>query len=88
MLFRSLFGNAAEASSDDAGWAPLSLMGHAIAKQAPDFDARNYGYRKLSELVQASGLFEIEKRKIGDGSATQTYVRMHQRPGRAAPAQS
>jgi uncharacterized LabA/DUF88 family protein len=71
----ALLRNAAEASSDDSGWAQLGTLGSTIAKQAPDFDARNYGYRKLSELIAAIGLFEIEKRKIGDGTTTSTYVR-------------
>ena len=75
---------AVEASSDDAGWSHLGAVGNTIAKQAPEFDARNYGYRKLSELVAASGLFDIEKRKIGDGSTTSTYVRSRRRASRAA----
>ena len=86
--FVALLRNAAEASSDDAGWSQLGTFGSTIAKQAPEFDARNYGYRKLSELVQASGLFDIEKRKSGDGATTQTYVRMRQRQGRAVAATS
>lgn len=78
----ALLRNAAEAASDDAGWAQLGTLGSTIAKQVPEFDARNYGYRKLSELVAASGLFDIEKRKIGDGSTTSTYVRSHRRESR------
>jgi uncharacterized LabA/DUF88 family protein len=80
----ALLRNAAEAASDDAGWTQLGTLGSTIAKQAPEFDARNYGYRKLSELVAASGLFDIEKRKIGDGSTTSTYVRSRRRDSRTA----
>jgi uncharacterized LabA/DUF88 family protein len=80
----ALLRNAAEASSDDSGWAQLGTLGSTIAKQAPDFDARNYGYRKLSELIAAIGLFEIEKRKIGDGTTTSTYVRSRGRGGAKA----
>ena len=80
----ALLRNAAEAASDDAGWTQLGTLGSTIAKQAPEFDARNYGYRKLSELVSASGLFDIEKRKIGDGSTTSTYVRSRRRESRTA----
>ena len=80
----TLLRNAVEASSDDSGWSFLGAVGTNIAKQAPEFDPRNYGYRKLSELVAASGLFEIENRKVGDGTTTATYVRS--RRGRARPA--
>ena len=53
---------AVDAASDDAGWAHLGGVGSSITKQAPDFDARNYGYGKLSDLLKATGLFEIERR--------------------------
>jgi len=33
-----------------------------LNKTANDFDPRNYGFKKLSELVSAIGLFEIERR--------------------------
>jgi hypothetical protein len=79
----ALLRNAADAASDDAGWTQLGTLGSTIAKQAPEFDARNYGYRKLSELVAASGLFEVEKRKTGDGSTTSTYVRPRRRARRS-----
>ena len=71
----TLLRNAVEASSDDSGWANLAPVGSTIAKQAPDFDPRNYGYRKLSDLIAASDLFEVEKRKSGESGATSTFVR-------------
>jgi uncharacterized LabA/DUF88 family protein len=67
----SLLRTAAEASSDESGWANLGALGSHIARQAPDFDPRNYGFRKLSELVEASGLFDIEER----GPSRLPYVR-------------
>lgn len=82
----TLLRNAVEASSDDSGWSFLGTVGNNIAKQAPEFDPRNYGYRKLSELVAASDLFDIENRKVGDGTTTSTYVRSRRRARRAAKA--
>jgi uncharacterized LabA/DUF88 family protein len=69
----NLLRNAVEASSDDSGWSNLAPVGSTIAKQAPEFDPRNYGYKKLSDLIAASDLFDVEKRKTGDG--TSTFVR-------------
>ena len=43
------------------GWAQLGAVGSSIAKQAPEFDARNYGYTKLGELVRATKLFDFEE---------------------------
>lgn len=54
----SLLRKAVEAAADDEGWAGLGAVGQHISKQA-SFDARNYGYAKLSGLFQAIGLFEI-----------------------------
>jgi len=71
----SLLHNAVEASSDDSGWAPLGRVGSTIAKQSPDFDSRNYGYRKLSELVSATKLFDIEERQVGDTNSKALYIR-------------
>jgi len=71
----SLLRNAVEASSDDSGWAYLGPVGSNIAKQTPDFDPRNYGYGKLGELVSATQLFEIEKRKIGDTNSKAVLLR-------------
>lgn len=63
----NLLRNAVEASSDDSGWAPLASVGSNIAKQAPEFDPRNYGYKKLGELASATKLFQMEERAVGDG---------------------
>lgn len=66
----NLLRNAVEAASDDSGWSNLAPVGSTIAKQAPEFDPRNYGYKKLSDLIAASDLFEVEKRKTGEGTST------------------
>ena len=71
----SLLRNAVEASSDESGWAQLGPVGNNIAKQAPEFDSRNYGYGKLGELVAATKLFELEERQVGDTNSKILYVR-------------
>jgi NYN domain/OST-HTH/LOTUS domain len=52
---------AVTAVSDEGGWAELSRVGGHIAKQLPEFDARNYGFPRLSELIEASGIVDIER---------------------------
>lgn len=71
----NLLRNSVEASSDDSGWAHLAPVGSNIAKQAPEFDPRNYGYKKLGELVAATMLFQIEERAVGDGLSTAVYLK-------------
>ena len=70
----NLLRNAVENSSDDSGWAHLAAVGSNIAKQAPEFDPRNYGYKKLGELVAATKLFQIQEREVGDGHSKALYL--------------
>jgi uncharacterized LabA/DUF88 family protein len=63
----SLLRNAVEAASDEDGWAPLGAVGQIVTKQRPDFDSRTYGYAKLSDLIDATTLFALERRGPGDG---------------------
>jgi hypothetical protein len=46
-------------------WVFLGVVGHRLAQLAPDFDARTYGYAKLSDLVEHAGGFEIRREKVG-----------------------
>ncbi len=71
----SLLRNAVEGASDEDGWAPLSSVGNIVTNQRPDFDARSYGYGKLSDLIKATALFEIERRSPGDGKQALMYAR-------------
>lgn len=74
--------SAVEAASDDDGWASLAYVGQIITKQHPDFDSRTYGYSKLSDLMEATTLFELDRRSPGDGKATVIYARDKRRRAR------
>lgn len=63
------------ASADESGWTNLGPVGSHIAKQAPEFDARNYGYKRLSDLVIATELFEVEHRSIGKSGSKAMFVK-------------
>jgi uncharacterized LabA/DUF88 family protein len=43
------------------GWVGLGAVGQRLANIASDFDPRNFGYRKLSELVRKTAAFDIEQ---------------------------
>ncbi|BCJ41022.1 hypothetical protein GCM10010168_46790 [Actinoplanes ianthinogenes] len=80
--------NAVEAASDDDGWAALAAVGHILTKQSPDFDARNWGYTKLSDLLTAVGLFESERRPTEKGKTAVIYVRDRRRRPERKPAET
>ena len=71
----ALLRSAVEAASEESGWAHLRAVGSNIAKQAPEFDPRNYGYAKLRELALATKLFDVDERVHGDGHSRAIYIR-------------
>ena len=48
--------------SDEEGWAFLGDVGSLLQKKQPNFDARNYGFEKLTPLIKSIGDFELEQR--------------------------
>jgi uncharacterized LabA/DUF88 family protein len=56
-----LLKNAYEAIAGEDGWAYLAELGGQLNKLSPSFDSRNYGYKKLGELVRAIEIFEIKE---------------------------
>lgn len=57
----SLLRNSVEAAAGEDGWSALGSVGQQIGNQA-SFDPRNYGYRKLIDLIDATQLFELDRR--------------------------
>jgi len=78
-----LLTEALDDAADDDGWAGLGAVGSLVAKRAPDFDARNYGHKKLSDLIRALGLFEIIERGA-DGKPKAMYLRDKRSGGKAS----
>jgi uncharacterized protein (TIGR00288 family) len=56
-----LLRNAVDQTSDIDGWSHVSKVGHYISNTS-SFSPINYGYRKISEVLRASKLFDIEMR--------------------------
>ena len=75
----NMLRNAVEAASEDDGWARLSAVGEILTKQRPDFDSRSYGYAKLSDLIDATTIFEMDRRSLGEGKQAVIYVRATRR---------
>jgi uncharacterized LabA/DUF88 family protein len=71
----NLLRSAVEGCSNDDGWANLADVGGNIVNQSPDFDPRNYGFKKLRDLVEATALFEIKEKQVGDSPAKVIYIK-------------
>lgn len=65
----STLRDAVEETAGDSGWAHLAAVGGLISKRVPDFDPRTYGFAKLGPLIEACGIFEIQRREKEGGSA-------------------
>jgi uncharacterized LabA/DUF88 family protein len=63
--FHDLVSGAVDDASDDSGWAHLGMVGTNLTKKRPDFDSRNYGYSKLSDLLDATQRFEVKRGERG-----------------------
>ena len=57
-----LLRTAVEQTAEDDGWADMSRIGHYISNNS-SFSPVNYGYKRLSDLIRASELFDMEMRK-------------------------
>ena len=53
--------------ADDDGWAFLGDVGSLLQKKQPNFDARNYGFQKLTPLMGSIKNFELERREDAKG---------------------
>ena len=61
--------------AEENEWIHLGVLGQQLSKLAPDFDARNYGQKRLSDLIRATKRFEFEERKLADGKSVSHYLR-------------
>lgn len=61
--------------AEEDGWVYLGVLGNLILKKKPDFDARNYGYKKLIDMIRKIGELEVDERKTGKNNISHFYVR-------------
>ncbi|WP_299522351.1 NYN domain-containing protein [uncultured Lutibacter sp.] len=70
-----LLKNSVSDASDDDGWAFMGDVGSLLLKKQPNFDARNFGFQKLTPLFKSLKQFEIEQRDKTSGRFKLIYVR-------------
>ncbi len=62
--------------ADESGWAFLGEVGALLQKKQPNFDARNYGFKKLLYLIKNINGIEIDERLSENGRTRHVYVRV------------
>lgn len=74
----ALIAESVEDLADEDGYAYLGDLGNLLLKKQPDFDARNFGYSKLSKLVLALGDdFQVDERRSPNNASTQIYLKLN-----------
>ena len=81
---QSALTKGVNATSDDDGWSRLSVVGQHLNRAHADFDPREFGYAKLSQLVQDQPYLEtttegshlmVRLRQKRSGRTTRTTTR-------------
>lgn len=65
-----LLRTAVDLAADDDGWANMGQVASYISNNNSSFSSVNYGYKRVSDLIKATELFDIELR-----NGTAMYIR-------------
>ena len=68
--FRAALDQSIEKATSEEGRAHLGAVGTQLLKLLPDFDPRNYGFQKLSELVASIPNLKLDRHKNSAGNQT------------------
>ncbi len=61
--------------ADEDGYAFMGELGNVLLRKQPDFDPRNYGFQKLTQLVKSLDRFQIDFRPTSNPSVKHVYLR-------------
>ena len=70
-----LLADSVESVADEDGYALMGDVGNLLVKKQPDFDPRNFGFSKLSQLFKSLERFELDIRPTNLPHVKQMYVR-------------
>ena len=65
-----------EENSNDDGWMYAARVGTLLQKKHPDFDCRNYGYKKFALLLEGLGFETRKEPGADDPNACEVYVKI------------
>lgn len=76
VLLKKLIISSINDLAEEDGWVFLSTIGNHIIKKEPSFDPRNYGFKKLLDIIKNISEIEIEERASGKNSVAHLWVRV------------
>lgn len=57
-------------------WVSLGALGNHILKKQPEFDPRNFGHKKLIDLIKSVAEVEVDERPSGKKGVSHFFVRI------------
>ncbi|HZW97991.1 MAG TPA: NYN domain-containing protein [Bacillota bacterium] len=72
----NLITNSIRDVEDDDGWSFLADVGNMLVKRQPSFDARNYGYDKLTTMIRSIENFDVQFRETSNPNIKLVYIRV------------
>ena len=70
-----LIADSLEDIADEDGYAFMGELGNLLMKKQPDFDPRNFGFSKLTNMVKSLSRFEIDVRQTTAPNVKHIYLR-------------
>ncbi len=67
-------------NSDEDDWVFIGDIGNMLLKRYPDFDVRNFGFKKLTPFIRSMSFFDI--RTIRHGNSMLVYVKEKEGAGK------
>ncbi len=75
-VVRQILMELSEENSEDDGWILSSKLAELLSRKLPDFDVRNFRYKKFTRFVESLQMFET-KRQATQGEQVHTiYFRL------------
>lgn len=71
----SLIADSLNSIADEDGYAFMGELGNLLVKKQPNFDPRNFGFGKLTNLVKSLDRFEIDARQTSAPHVKHIYLR-------------
>mgnify|MGYP001526176077 FL=1 len=70
-----LIAGALDMIADEDGYAFMGELGNLLIRQQPDFDPRNYGFSKLTQLIKSLDRFEVDVRQTSNPHTKHIFLR-------------
>ena len=70
-----LIADAMDMIADEDGYVFMGELGNLLIRQQPDFDPRNYGFSKLTQLIKSIDRFEVDVRQTSNPQSKHIYLR-------------